>query len=132
MKAVDRDKMDPNLVEGPDPAFAPTVRDLCEATVTREALGRRMMAFHEDYDILLTPTMPVTAIEAGRDFPADSNMLNWFDWNPNTYPFNLTQQPAASMPCGLSDDGLPVGLQIVGPGIMTGRCSLSQSSAWGY
>jgi len=39
----------------------------------------------------------------------------WTDWTPFSYPFNLTQQPAASVPCGLTADGLPVGLQIVGP-----------------
>ncbi len=36
-------------------------------------------------------------------------------WTPFTYPFNMTQQPAASVPCGFTSDGLPVGLQVVGP-----------------
>jgi len=39
----------------------------------------------------------------------------WPSWTPFTYPFNLTQQPAASVPCGFTADGLPIGLQIVGP-----------------
>jgi aspartyl-tRNA(Asn)/glutamyl-tRNA(Gln) amidotransferase subunit A len=75
-----------------------------------------MLRFHERYDLLLTPQMPVTAIEAGRVTPADGSFGNeWINWSPYTYPFNLTQQPAASVPCGFASDGLPVALQIVGP-----------------
>ncbi|MBV8848998.1 MAG: amidase [Methylobacteriaceae bacterium] len=74
-----------------------------------------MARFHEDHDLLLTPQMPVPAIVAGHDVPPDSGMTHWFDWSPFTYPFNITQQPAASVPCGFTRDGLPIGLQIVGP-----------------
>jgi aspartyl-tRNA(Asn)/glutamyl-tRNA(Gln) amidotransferase subunit A len=42
-------------------------------------------------------------------------MTRWPEWTPFTYPFNLTKQPAASIPCGLTSQGLPAGLQIVGP-----------------
>ena len=41
-------------------------------------------------------------------------MTSWLDWSPYTYPFNWTQQPAASLPIGLARDGLPVALQVVG------------------
>ena len=69
----------------------------------------------ERYDLLLTPTLPITAFAAGADRPepapgADGDYL---DWTPFTYPFNLTGQPGATVPCGFVD-GLPVGLQIVG------------------
>jgi aspartyl-tRNA(Asn)/glutamyl-tRNA(Gln) amidotransferase subunit A len=74
-----------------------------------------MMRFHEDFDLLLTPQMPVPAILTGHDVPPDSGMTHWLDWSPFTYPFNITQQPAASVPCGFTGDGLPIGLQIVGP-----------------
>ena len=40
---------------------------------------------------------------------------HWTDWTPFTYPFNLTRQPAATVPCGLTSAGLPAGLQIIGP-----------------
>jgi aspartyl-tRNA(Asn)/glutamyl-tRNA(Gln) amidotransferase subunit A len=40
---------------------------------------------------------------------------DWIDWAPFSYPFNMTRQPAATVPCGFSQTGLPVGLQIVGP-----------------
>jgi aspartyl-tRNA(Asn)/glutamyl-tRNA(Gln) amidotransferase subunit A len=59
--------------------------------------------------------MPVPALLAGHDVPPGSAMMHWLDWSPFTYPFNITQQPAASVPCGLTREGLPIGLQIVGP-----------------
>ena len=79
------------------------------------ALGKRMSEFHETYDVLLTPTMPIAAFEAGRDAPAGSASSAWTSWTPYTYPFNLTQQPALSVPCGFTSAGLPVGLHVVGP-----------------
>ncbi|MDI3471404.1 MAG: amidase family protein [Pseudolabrys sp.] len=82
----------------------------------RTALHVAMLGFHDRYDLLLSPTMPVTALEAGRVTPADGAYGDdWLNWSPFTYPFNLTQQPAASVPVGLSSKGLPIGLQIVGP-----------------
>ena len=73
-----------------------------------------MGAFHETYDLLLTPMMPVPALPVGEDLndPSDEH---WVDWSPFSYPFNMTRQPAASIPCGLTSGGLPIGLQIVGP-----------------
>ena len=59
--------------------------------------------------------MPIVAIP--RDLPAPEGWpaQEWTSWTPYTYPFNMTQQPAASVPCGLTSAGLPVGLQVVGP-----------------
>jgi aspartyl-tRNA(Asn)/glutamyl-tRNA(Gln) amidotransferase subunit A len=74
-----------------------------------------MNLFHQRYDLLLTPTMPIPPFEAGLNEPSRPDDSGWIDWTPFTYPFNLTQQPAASIPCGLTAAGLPVGLQIVGP-----------------
>jgi aspartyl-tRNA(Asn)/glutamyl-tRNA(Gln) amidotransferase subunit A len=60
--------------------------------------------------------MPLAAFEVGRVTPADGRFGDdWIGWSPYTYPFNLTQQPAASVPCGFSKDGLPLAMQIVGP-----------------
>jgi aspartyl-tRNA(Asn)/glutamyl-tRNA(Gln) amidotransferase subunit A len=93
--------------------------DYLKATQARAALGARMRAFHQDWDLLVTPTIAVPPFEAGRLTPASTAGVDWRDdwttWTPFTYPFNLTQQPAASVPCGFTADGLPVGLQIVGP-----------------
>ena len=69
----------------------------------------------EGFDVLVTPTLPITAFEAGKLQPDDpDDKGKWVNWTPFTYPFNLTQQPAASVPCGLTTAGLPVGLQVVG------------------
>ena len=64
--------------------------------------------------VLVSPMMPITAFEAGHNVPPGSGMQEWMEWTPFTYPFNLTQQPAASVPCGLAANGLPVGLHVVG------------------
>jgi aspartyl-tRNA(Asn)/glutamyl-tRNA(Gln) amidotransferase subunit A len=74
-----------------------------------------MGRFHDDYDLLLTPTMPIAAFEAGAEVPGGWPAPRWTSWTPFTYPFNMTQQPAASVPCGFTAAGLPVGLQVVGP-----------------
>ncbi len=86
-----------------------------DATAVRMDLGRRMGSFHERYDLLLTPTLPIPAFPAGQDVPDGWPAPEWTSWTPYTYPFNLTQQPAVSVPCGFTRDGLPIGLQIVGP-----------------
>ena len=71
--------------------------------------------FHVTYDLLLTPTLAVPAFEVGHNTPPDGSFgQDWLNWTPYTYPFNLTLQPAATIPCGLTKAGLPVGLQIVG------------------
>jgi aspartyl-tRNA(Asn)/glutamyl-tRNA(Gln) amidotransferase subunit A len=59
--------------------------------------------------------MPLAAFDAGLEFPPDRGYRSWFDWSPFHFPFNFTQQPAASVPCGFTRAGLPVALQIVGP-----------------
>ncbi|GHD58640.1 amidase [Thalassobaculum fulvum] len=89
--------------------------DYFAAVKEREAMGTAMNLFHEKYDVLLTPTLPQPAFEAGHEVPPGSTLKRWTEWTPYSYPFNLTQQPAASIPCGLTKAGLPVGLHIVGP-----------------
>ena len=59
--------------------------------------------------------MPITAFTIGRDAPHGWPSGDWTSWTPYTYPFNMTQQPAASVPCGFTSEGLPVGLQVIGP-----------------
>ncbi|HZR70282.1 MAG TPA: amidase [Burkholderiales bacterium] len=91
-----------------------TAVDFVDAAVRRAALGARMGEFHERHDLLVTPTMPIAAFDAGREVPPKRQSKRWTDWTPFTFPFNLTRQPAASIPCGRTAAGLPVALQIVG------------------
>jgi aspartyl-tRNA(Asn)/glutamyl-tRNA(Gln) amidotransferase subunit A len=90
-----------------------TLTDYMSAIDRRAALGRETRAFHEKYDLLVTPTLAVAPFEAGRIAPPDYGE-DWITWTPFTYPFNLTGQPAATVPCGFVADDRPVGLQIVG------------------
>jgi aspartyl-tRNA(Asn)/glutamyl-tRNA(Gln) amidotransferase subunit A len=80
----------------------------------RGALGSRMRLFMQRFDLLVTPSLPIPAFQAGILAPDMDTTSKWVDWTPFSYPFNLTQQPAASVPCGFTKDGLPAGLQIVG------------------
>jgi aspartyl-tRNA(Asn)/glutamyl-tRNA(Gln) amidotransferase subunit A len=86
-----------------------------DATAARMDLGVRMGAFHDRFDLLLTPTMPIPAFGTGQDAPDGWPSTLWTSWTPYTYPFNMTQQPALSLPCGLTADRRPIGLQVVGP-----------------
>ena len=86
-----------------------------DASKRREGITVAMCKFHETYDLLLTPSLSLTAFQAGMDAPHHESGEQWVDWTPFSFPFNMTQQPATSMPCGFSSEGLPVGLQIVGP-----------------
>ncbi len=79
----------------------------------RGALANHMAAFHRDWDLLVTPTLPITAFEADADVPVGSGLTHWMEWTRFSYPFDLTQQPAATVPIGFGDDGLPVGLHVV-------------------
>jgi aspartyl-tRNA(Asn)/glutamyl-tRNA(Gln) amidotransferase subunit A len=109
-----RELMDPGLIEIANEGAAYSVLDYLQAADRRSELGIHMGRFHAKHDLLLTPTVPIPAFEAGREVPAGSPHRRWTSWTPFTYPFNLTQQPAASVPCGFTGDGLPIGLQIVG------------------
>jgi aspartyl-tRNA(Asn)/glutamyl-tRNA(Gln) amidotransferase subunit A len=86
-----------------------------DAMADRMDLGVRMGAFHDRYELLLTPTMPIAAFPKGQDAPDGWPSTLWTSWTPYTYPFNMTQQPALSVPCGLTGDGRPIGLQVIGP-----------------
>jgi aspartyl-tRNA(Asn)/glutamyl-tRNA(Gln) amidotransferase subunit A len=105
--------LDPGLREICDVGARYSALDYLAAVDVRMELGRRMGRFHESYDLLVTPTLPITAFEAGAEVPKGSGHRRWTGWTPFTYPFNLTQQPAASVPVGTDAAGLPIGLQLV-------------------
>ncbi len=87
-----------------------------KARMANLAYCNEVQAFFQKYDLLLTPTVAVPAFEVGSYGPREiaGKPVTPLGWMPFTYPFNVTGQPAASVPCGWTDGGLPVGLQIVG------------------
>jgi aspartyl-tRNA(Asn)/glutamyl-tRNA(Gln) amidotransferase subunit A len=111
--------LDPGLADLIEQAAGLSLLDYLDAMAARGRIGTAMRVFMESYDVLLTPTLPIAAFDAGRLAPdTDQHGTDehgkWVNWTPFSWPFNLTQQPAASVPCGFTRAGLPVGLHIVG------------------
>jgi aspartyl-tRNA(Asn)/glutamyl-tRNA(Gln) amidotransferase subunit A len=110
--------LDPGLLAVIERATSLSGADVARALQQRNAYytGMRQFMDLQRFDLLLTPTLPVTAFTAGLDEPDgwQRATLAPLDWTPFTFPFNLTGQPAATVPCGFDRMGLPVGLQIVG------------------
>lgn len=88
--------------------------DYVRADLDRTALGRTMGLFHQSYDLLVTPSVGVGALPVGAELADPERERDWQDWAGFSYPFNITRQPALSVPCGFTRAGLPIGLQIVG------------------
>jgi aspartyl-tRNA(Asn)/glutamyl-tRNA(Gln) amidotransferase subunit A len=109
-----RDRIDPGLLEIIEEGSRLSAVELSQATFARAAFYQEVRRFFERFDLLLSPTLAVPPFPAGRERPADSPRGSRLAWVAFTYPFNLTGQPAATVPCGFTAAGLPVGLQIVG------------------
>jgi aspartyl-tRNA(Asn)/glutamyl-tRNA(Gln) amidotransferase subunit A len=86
-----------------------------QLNLKRGALGSHMRQFMRRYDVLVTPTVSIPAFDAKPAGHTPMDPAAMLGWTPFSYPFNLTQQPACTIPCGLTRDGLPIGLQFVGP-----------------
>jgi aspartyl-tRNA(Asn)/glutamyl-tRNA(Gln) amidotransferase subunit A len=106
-----------------DPDFAAESRlgsglsalEVQQLHMRRGALGSHLRQFMQRFDVLITPTVAVPAFEARPAGHGAMTSAALLGWTPFSYPFNLTQQPACTVPCGLTAAGLPVGLQFVGP-----------------
>jgi len=81
----------------------------------RGVLGSHLRQFMQRFDLILTPSTAVTAFKALAAGHSPMNSAAMLGWTPFSYPFNLSQQPAISLPCGRSSQGLPMGVQLVGP-----------------
>src|SRR5712691_11038861 len=111
-----RDRMDPGLVACIEDGLRYSMVEYVEARGRKFAFWDSVRPLFEKYDLLLTPTTSVAAFPVGRLNPADwpQHPWDWLGWASFSYPFNFTGQPAASVPAGFTQAGLPVGLQIVG------------------
>lgn len=89
--------------------------DVQRLVLRRGELGSTMRQFMQRYDLLVTPAVALPAFEARPAGHTPFRAESMLGWTPFSYPFNLTQQPACTIPCGVTGDGLPIGLQIVGP-----------------
>ena len=112
-----------------------TLSEFQAAVLARQNLAQAMGAFHQSHDLLLLPTLAVPPFPVGRITPDGKEPLNWLPWTPFTYVFNLTRQPAISVPCGFTKSGLPVGLQIVGAlhrdaDVLRAAYAYEQASGW--
>ena len=105
---------DPGLVATMRRRESITADAFLDADAVRGALTAQFSALLSTYDLLVSPQLPVLAFPVGQDVADPTTQEHWVDWTPFTYPINMTRHPAASVPVGLSDTGLPMAMQIVG------------------
>ncbi|OYX70345.1 MAG: amidase [Rhizobiales bacterium 32-66-11] len=132
-----RDLLDPAVAEVLAPALAQEMRSYYTSVFERYALREKLRTFFERYDILISPVLPVTSLDAGKNIPdslPDRNLVSWVFY---TYPFNLTGQPAGAVCAGIAGDGMPVGLQIVARAyceedVVRAACAYARTQPAGY
>jgi aspartyl-tRNA(Asn)/glutamyl-tRNA(Gln) amidotransferase subunit A len=105
-------EFDPGLLEQAKIGSLFSLRDLVNAGVRRRELAHAWNLFLDRYDFAVSPTLNVLPWEVGKNLPIGPDGQPNYNW-ANTAVFNLTRHPVATVPCGLSDGGLPVGLQII-------------------
>jgi len=127
-----RHLIDPGLAEIAEEGQRYSAVGYLQALRERAELGIAMGAFHQTYDLLVLPTEPIVAFAAGAEVPDGSAQPRWTSWTPFTYPFNMSHQPAATVPCGFSAAGLPIGVQVVGPrhadGLVLAACAAIEAA----
>lgn len=107
------DIIDPAVLVVLKDAINQDMKSYYQTVFQRYEFREKMRRLFSDYDILLTPTLPVAGFEAGLNVPPGYEDKTIVSWATFTYPFNLSGQPAASIPVGFSKEGLPIGLQAV-------------------
>jgi amidase len=114
----DTERLEPNLKGNIEAGLKLTISEVAGAERKRAELWNRWRTLFERFDLLLTPTTPVPPFPVEQNYPhtiAGRKMTNYIDWIASTFLVTLSSLPAASVPCGLTAAGLPIGLQIIGP-----------------
>ncbi|MGH6860765.1 MAG: amidase [Phyllobacterium sp.] len=112
--AADRVFLDPGFLDAARIGESYGGAQYMAAEVHRGRYGAAMDALLVDFDFVVSPTVPVPPFEAGHEVPPKSRAQSWAEWSSFSFPINLSQQPACSLPCGSMEDGLPIGMQIIG------------------
>ena len=130
-------EMDPCLVACIKDGTGITMSGYQELRERKLAYVTAINMFFEEFDFLITPTVSVAAFPADRLIPAHwpQHPWDWLQWAEFSYPFNMSWNPAATVPCGFTADGLPVGLQIVGKrfddlGVFQASAAFEQALPW--
>ncbi len=121
LTAEERAGLDPGLAAAAAEGAALGVVEHLRATQARVDFGRAMDGLLERFTLVVSPATAIPAFAAGHEVPPGSDLGRWTEWAGFSYPINLSQQPAASLPCGCTADGRPIGLQLVGPRGADGR-----------
>jgi aspartyl-tRNA(Asn)/glutamyl-tRNA(Gln) amidotransferase subunit A len=106
--------LDPGFVNAARIGQRYTAVERMQAETHRAQFGAQMDALLDRFDYVVSPSVPIPAFDIGYDVPEDSGFESSFEWSSFSFPINLSQQPACSVPCGFTADGLPIGLQIIG------------------
>lgn len=128
-------QLDPGLAHFVEIGRGIPVSRCLAAQNERIELGRRMRSLHRQFDLLALPTTTMAAFPAHLQAPEGVGDYDWHVWTPFSFVFNLTRQPAMSVPAGFTTDGRPVGLQLVGDFLDEERliaASASLEAAIGY
>ncbi|HKJ00224.1 MAG TPA: amidase [bacterium] len=132
-------KMDPGLVASIRDGQRYSAVDYIRLRGRKNSYWDAVRAYFERYDLLLTPALSVAAFPVFKLLPEHwpQHPWNWMPWASFSYPFNFTGNPAASCPAGFTRDGLPVGLQIVGPrfadlAVLQASAACEQARPWAH
>jgi aspartyl-tRNA(Asn)/glutamyl-tRNA(Gln) amidotransferase subunit A len=130
-------KMDPGLVACIKSGMGHSAEEYLRMRARKLAYAQQWHRWLESWDLLITPAVSVAAFPADRLQPDDwpQHPWDWIMWAEFSYPFNISGQPAASVPCGFTSDGLPVGLQVVGKrfddlGVLNAAAAFEGARPW--
>ena len=113
----ERSRINPDIVWNIEKGQCLTADEIIRARRQRHMLFHRVAKFFDNYDLLVCPTVAVSPFPVEQRFPieiAGEKLITYIDWMFLTFVITLVGCPAISLPCGLTRDGLPVGLQLVG------------------